>query len=46
MKELGDKIDSESKARVESALESLKKAVERKDAADIPAGQRSADPAL
>ncbi len=42
LKELGDKIDSESKARVESALESLKKAVERKDAADI----RSASEAL
>jgi molecular chaperone DnaK len=42
LKELGDKIDAESKARVESALESLKKAVERKDPADI----RSASEAL
>jgi molecular chaperone DnaK len=42
LKELGDKIDSESKARVESALESLKKAVERNDSADI----RSASEAL
>ena len=42
LKELGEKIDSESKARVESALETLKKAVERNDTAEI----RSASEAL
>ena len=41
LKELGDKIDSESKARVESALESLKKAVERNDPADIRSASES-----
>ena len=35
LKELSEKIDSESKARVESALEILKKAVERNDTAEI-----------
>ena len=35
LKELGEKIDAESKARVESALETLKKAVERNDTAEI-----------
>jgi len=42
LKELSDKMDSESKARVESALETLKKAVERNDTAEI----RSATEAL
>jgi molecular chaperone DnaK len=35
LKELGDKLDSDSKARVESALERLKKAVERNDTSEI-----------
>jgi len=35
LKELSDKLDGESKARVESALETLKKAVERNDTAEI-----------
>src|SRR5437867_4452147 len=35
LRELGDKIDSESKARLESALETLKKAVERNDTDEI-----------
>ena len=35
LRELSDKLDSEGKARVESALETLKKALERNDAADI-----------
>ena len=35
LKELSDKMDSESKARVESGLETLKKAVERNDTAEI-----------
>jgi molecular chaperone DnaK len=35
LKELGDKVDAESKSRVESALETLKKAVERNDTAEI-----------
>jgi len=42
LRELSDKLDSEGKARVESALETLKKALERNDAADI----RSASDAL
>ncbi len=42
LRELGDKLDGESKARVESALETLKKAVERNDTAEI----RSASEAL
>jgi molecular chaperone DnaK len=35
LKELGDKVDAESRSRVESALETLKKAVERNDTAEI-----------
>jgi molecular chaperone DnaK len=35
LRELGDKIDSESKARLDSALETLKKAVERNDTDEI-----------
>src|SRR5881296_2183097 len=35
LRELGDKVDSESKARLESALETLKKAVERNDTDEI-----------
>jgi molecular chaperone DnaK len=35
LKELGEKIDAESKAKVESALETLKKAVQRNDTAEI-----------
>ncbi|HKO21185.1 MAG TPA: molecular chaperone DnaK [Candidatus Eisenbacteria bacterium] len=35
LKELGDKVDAESKSKVESALETLKKAVERNDTAEI-----------
>ncbi|MBI4364806.1 MAG: Hsp70 family protein, partial [Candidatus Latescibacteria bacterium] len=35
LKELDEKIDSESKARLESALETLKKAVERSDTNEI-----------
>jgi molecular chaperone DnaK len=42
LRELGEKVDSDSKARVESALETLKKAVERNDTAEI----RSASEAL
>ncbi len=37
LKEMGDKIDAESKARVDSALETLKKAVARNDTAEIRA---------
>ncbi|HEX3113143.1 MAG TPA: molecular chaperone DnaK [Candidatus Eisenbacteria bacterium] len=42
LKELGDKVDAESRSKVESALETLKKAVERNDTAEI----RSASEAL
>jgi molecular chaperone DnaK len=35
LKDLGEKIDGESKARVDSALDTLKKAVERNDTAEI-----------
>jgi molecular chaperone DnaK len=35
LKELGEKLDAEAKARVESALETLKKALERTDVAEI-----------
>ena len=35
LRELGDKLDSEAKARVDSALETLKKALEGNDAAAI-----------
>ena len=35
LKELGDKVDAESRSRVEGALETLKKAVERNDTAEI-----------
>ncbi|TMQ57250.1 MAG: molecular chaperone DnaK [Candidatus Eisenbacteria bacterium] len=35
LRELGEKIDSESKARLDSALETLKKAVERNDTDEI-----------
>jgi len=35
LRELGDKVDSESKARLDSALETLKKAVERNDTDEI-----------
>jgi len=35
LRELGDKVDSESKARIESAVETLKKAVERNDTEEI-----------
>jgi len=35
LRELGDKIDSESKARLDRALETLKKAVERDDTDEI-----------
>jgi molecular chaperone DnaK len=35
LKELGEKIDAESKARVDGALDTLKKAVERNDTAAI-----------
>jgi molecular chaperone DnaK len=42
LKELGDKVDAESRTRVESALDALKKAVERNDIAEI----RSASEAL
>jgi len=35
LKELGDKVDAESRSKVESALETLKKAVERNDTAEI-----------
>jgi len=42
LKELGDKVDAESRTKVESALETLKKAVERNDTAEI----RSASEAL
>src|SRR5439155_676827 len=35
LKELSDKMDSESKVRVDSALETLKKAIERNDTAEI-----------
>jgi molecular chaperone DnaK len=42
LKELGDKVDAESKTRVEAALDTLKKALERNDMAEI----RSASEAL
>ena len=42
LKELGDKVDAESKTRVEGALDTLKKALERNDTAEI----RSASEAL
>ncbi|HEX5032698.1 MAG TPA: molecular chaperone DnaK [Candidatus Eisenbacteria bacterium] len=42
LKDLGDKVDAESRSKVESALERLKKAVERNDTAEI----RSASEAL
>ena len=35
LKELGEKLDGESKARVETALDTLKKALERSDFAEI-----------
>ncbi|HEU4725734.1 MAG TPA: Hsp70 family protein, partial [Candidatus Eisenbacteria bacterium] len=35
LKELGDKVDAESKAKVEGALDTLKKALERNDGAEI-----------
>ena len=35
MKELGDKLDAEAKSRVEGALDTLKKALERNDTAEI-----------
>jgi molecular chaperone DnaK len=35
LKDLGEKLDAEAKARVESALETLKKALERTDVAEI-----------
>jgi len=38
LKDLGDKVDAESKAKVESALETLKKALERNDTAEIKSG--------
>ena len=38
LKELGDKVDAESKAKVEGALETLKKALERNDTAEIKSG--------
>ena len=38
LKELGDKVDAESKTKVEGALETLKKALERNDTAEIKAG--------
>ncbi|MEK7317005.1 MAG: Hsp70 family protein, partial [Candidatus Eisenbacteria bacterium] len=38
LKELGEKVDAESKAKVEGALETLKKALERNDTAEIKSG--------
>jgi molecular chaperone DnaK len=41
LKELGDKLDAEAKSRVESGLETLKKAVERGDVAEIRSASES-----